>query len=195
MVKLAVVGGIGSGKSVVSRMLGIMGVPVYDCDSRAKELMVSDPFIVKELKRMFGDECYDADGGLNRKYLASRIFVDEKNTKRVNALVHPVVKKDFCSWANVQKAPVVAVETALLYESGMVDVVDKVLLVWTEKETAIRRTMQRSGMTREHVLNRMQKQMSTDDLLLLTDYSIYNGGYNAVMPDVVELLEELKELA
>ena len=195
MVKLAIVGGIGSGKSVVSRMLGIMGVPVYDCDSRAKELMVSDPFIVKELKRMFGDECYDADGGLNRKYLASRIFVDEKNTKRVNALVHPVVKKDFCSWANVQKAPVVAVETALLYESGMVDVVDKVLLVWTEKETAIRRTMQRSGMTREHVLNRMQKQMSTDDLLLLTDYSIYNGGYNAVMPDVVELLEELKELA
>lgn len=195
MVKLAVVGGIGSGKSVVSRMLGIMGVPVYDCDSRAKELMVSDPFIVKELKRMFGDECYDADGGLNRKYLASRIFVDEKNTKRVNALVHPVVKKDFCSWANVQKAPVVAVETALLYESGMVDVVDKVLLVWTEKETAIRRTMQRSGMTREQVLNRMQKQMSTDDLLLLTDYSIYNGGGNAVMPDVVELLEELRELA
>ena len=58
MVKLAIVGGIGSGKSVVSRMLGIMGVPVYDCDSRAKELMVSDPFIVKELKRMFGDECY-----------------------------------------------------------------------------------------------------------------------------------------
>ena len=195
MVKLAIVGGIGSGKSVVSRMLGIMGVPVYDCDSRAKELMVSDSFIVKELKRMFGDECYDADGGLNRKYLASRIFVDEKNTKRVNALVHPVVKKDFCSWANVQKAPVVAVETALLYESGMVDVVDKVLLVWTEKETAIKRTMQRSGMTREQVLNRMQKQMPTDDLLLLTDYSIYNGGDNAVMPDVVELLEELKELA
>lgn len=195
MVKLAVVGGIGSGKSVVSRMLGIMGVPVYDCDSRAKELMVSNPYIVKELKRMFGDECYAADGGLDRKYLASRIFVDEKNTKRVNALVHPVVKSDFCSWANAQKAPVVAVETALLYESGMVDVVDKVLLVWTEKETAIRRTMQRSGMTREQVLNRMQKQMSTDDLLLLTDYSIYNGGYNAVMPDVVELLEELKELA
>lgn len=195
MVKLAVVGGIGSGKSVVSRMLGIMGVPVYDCDSRAKELMVSNPYIVKELKRMFGDECYAADGGLDRKYLASRIFVDEKNTKRVNALVHPVVKSDFCSWANAQKAPVVAVETALLYESGMVDIVDKVLLVWTEKETAIRRTMQRSGMTREQVLNRMQKQMPTDDLLLLTDYSIYNGGYNAVMPDVVELLEELKELA
>ena len=194
MMRLAVVGGIGSGKSVVSRMLGIMGVPVYDCDSRAKELMVSDAFIVKELKRMFGDECYDENGALNRKYLASRIFVDEKNTKRVNALVHPVVKRDFCLWVGMQKAPLVAVETALLYESGMIDVVDKVLVVWTGKETAITRTMQRSGMTREQVLNRMQKQMSTDDLLLLTDYSLYNGGDNAVIPDLMELLDELKEI-
>ena len=192
MMRLAIVGGIGSGKSVVSRMMEIMGVPVYDCDSRAKELMVKNAGIVKELKRMFGDECYDADGALDRKYLASRIFVDERNTKRVNALVHPVVKSDFCSWVEQQNAPVVAVETALLYESGMVDVVDKVLVVWTDKETAITRTMQRSGMSRNQVLNRMEKQMATDDLLLLSDYSIYNGGNNAVMPDVVELLGELK---
>ena len=193
MIKLAVVGGIGSGKSVVSRMLDIMGVPVYDCDSRAKELMVQNPRIINELKRMFGEECYDADGGLNRKYLASCIFVDERNTKRVNALVHPVVKADFCSWAQGQDAPVVAVETALLYESGMADVVDKTLLVWTEKETAIARTMTRSGMSRTQVLNRMAKQMSTDDLLLLTDYAIYNGGSNAIMPAVAELLAGLRE--
>lgn len=193
MIKLAVVGGIGSGKSVVSRMLDIMGVPVYDCDSRAKELMVQNPRIINELKRMFGEECYDADGGLNRKYLASCIFVDERNTKRVNALVHPVVKADFCSWAQGQDAPVVAVETALLYESGMADVVDKTLLVWTDKETAITRTMSRSGMSRTQVLNRMAKQMSTDDLLLLTDYAIYNGGSNAIMPAVAELLAGLRE--
>ena len=193
MTILAIVGGIGSGKSVVSRMLGIMGVPVYDCDSRAKELMVKNPFIVKELKRMFGDECYNADGELDRRYLASRIFVDEKNTKRVNALVHPVVKSDFCSWAGEQKSDVVAVETALLYESGMSEVVDKVLLVWTDVETAIARTISRSGMTREQVLNRMMKQMSTDDLLLLSDYSIYNAGDNAVMPQVVELLDGLRK--
>lgn len=193
MIKLAVVGGIGSGKSVVSRMLGIMGVPVYDCDSRAKELMVQNPRIVNELKRMFGEECYDADGCLNRKYLASCIFVDERNTRRVNALVHPVVKDDFCSWAQRQDAPVVAVETALLYESGMADVVDKTLLVWTDKETAITRTMSRSGMSRTQVLNRMAKQMSTDDLLLLTDYAIYNGGANAIMPAVAELLAALRE--
>lgn len=195
MVVLAVVGGIGSGKSVVSRMLEIMGVPVYDCDSRAKELMVKDPTIIKELKRMFGEECYDAGGELDRKYLASRIFVDERNTKRVNALVHPAVKNDFCVWVQQQSVPVVAVETALLYESGMEDVVDRVLVVWTDAETAITRTMKRSGMTRTQVLNRMMKQMTVDDLLLLSDYSIYNGGDNAILPDVVTLLDELGGLS
>ena len=191
MVILAVTGTIGSGKSVVTRIMDVMGVPVYDCDSRAKILMTTDAGVVKELKRMFGDECYEADGALNRKYLASRIFVDEANVKRVNALVHPVVKRDFQRWAALQDAPVVAVETALLYESGMIDAVDKVLAVWTDAETAIRRTMARSGMSRIQVLNRMQKQMAADDLLLLSDYSIYNGGDNAVLPEVVSLLGEL----
>ena len=93
-----------------------------------------------------------------------------------------------------QNAPAVAVETALLYESGMADVVDKVLLVWTDKETAIERTMSRSGMSRTQVLSRMQKQMLVDDLLLLSDYSIYNGGNNALMPQVAALLDELKGL-
>ena len=191
MVILAVTGTIGSGKSVVARIMEIMGVPVYDCDSRAKSLMVDNTFVVNELKRMFGSECYDVDGSLNRKYLASRIFVDDANVKRVNALVHPVVKDDFTRWVSAQTVPVVAVETALLYESGMIEVVDKVLAVWTDKETAITRTMNRSGMSRSQVLSRMQKQMSADELLLLSDFSIYNSGEKPVLPAVVSLLAEL----
>ena len=191
MVILAVTGTIGSGKSVVARIMEIMGVPVYDCDSRAKSLMVDNAVVVKELKRMFGSECYDVDGSLNRKYLASRIFVDDANVKRVNALVHPVVKDDFTRWVSAQTVPVVAVETALLYESGMIDVVDKVLAVWTDKETAITRTMSRSGMSRSQVLSRMQKQMSADELLLLSDFSISNSGEKPVLPAVVSLLAEL----
>ena len=191
MIKLAVTGVIGSGKSVVARMMEVMGVPVYDCDSRAKLLMVDNVTIVKELKRMFGDECYDANGLLDRKYLASRIFVDAANVRRVNALVHPVVKADFVHWAALQNTPVVAVETALLYESGMIDVVDKVLTVWTDEETAIKRTMQRSGMSRPQVLSRMQQQIGVDELMLLSDFSICNNGDNPVLPAVLSLLEEL----
>ncbi len=191
-IKLAITGGIGSGKSVVSRIMEIMGVPVYDCDSRAKELMVCDAVIVKELKRMFGSECYCEDGSLNSRYIASRIFTDSDNIKRVNALVHPVVCRDFDNWAAAQGEKVVAVETAILYESGMNEHVDKVLAVWAGKETAIRRTMERSGMTRRDVENRMAKQMNCNDLLLLSDFSICNDEGEPLLPEITELLHQLK---
>lgn len=191
-IKLAITGGIGSGKSVVSRILATMGVPVYDCDSKAKEIMVADSSIVKGLKRMFGESCYNSDGTLDKSFLASRIFTDDNNIERVNALVHPAVKKDFENWAAMMDCPIVAVESAVLYESGLIDSVDKVLVVWTDKETAIRRTMQRSGMSRNQVLSRMQKQVSADELLLLTDFSIYNGGDNPLLPEILELLDELR---
>lgn len=191
-IKLAITGGIGCGKSVVSHIMDVMGVPVYDCDRRAKEIMVTDASIVKGLKRMFGDSCYNDDGTLNRHFIASRIFTDDNNIERVNALVHPAVKKDFEKWAAGKESPVVAVETAVLYESGMIESVDKVLVVWADKETAIRRTMKRSGMSRNQVLGRMQKQVSSDELLLLTDYSIYNDGDTPLLPEVVSLLDELK---
>ena len=161
-IKLAITGGIGCGKSVVSHIMDVMGVPVYDCDRRAKEIMVTDASIVKGLKRMFGDSCYNDDGTLNRHFIASRIFTDDNNIERVNSLVHPAVKRDFEKWAAGKERPVVAVETAVLYESGMIESVDKVLVVWADKETAIRRTMKRSGMSRNQVLSRMQKQVSSD---------------------------------
>jgi dephospho-CoA kinase len=194
-IKLAITGSIGSGKSVVSRMMNVLGVPVYDCDVNAKRLMTDDEFIVSELKRMFGDECYEDDGTLNRQYIASRIFTDKENIKRVNSLVHPVVKRDFEEWAAKQESSVVAVETAILYESGMIEAVDKVLVVWADRETAINRTMQRSGMNRIQVENRMNNQMSVDDLLLMSDYSLYNDGDEPLLPRVMSVVEELKNIS
>ena len=191
--KLAITGCMGSGKSVVSRIMEIMGVPVYDCDARAKELMVSDAAIVKELKRMFGNECYCEDGTLNRNYVASCIFTDSDNIKRVNALVHPVVCRDVGQWAARQDVPVVAVETAILYESGMIECIDKVVAVWSGRETAVRRTMKRSGMSRRQVEDRLAKQMSVDELILLTDYSLYNDEDKPLLPEIIELLNQLKD--
>lgn len=194
-IRLAITGGIGSGKSVVSRMLDIMGVPVYDCDSRAKMMMVGNSYVVEELKRMFGEECYNDDGSLNRQYIASRIFTDKENIRRMNALIHPLVKDDFKRWADGQLSPLVAVETAVLYESGMIDAVDKVLVVWAGKETAIERSMARGKMARRQVENRMENQMAADELLLLSDYSLCNDNGCPLLPQLIPLLEELKNIS
>ena len=193
VLKLAITGNMGSGKSVVSRMLEIMGIPVYDCDSRAKALMQHDALLVKALKRMFGDECYNSDGSLNRPWLAAQIFTDKENVARVNALVHPRVKEDFLLWAESAGSDIVAVESAILYESGMAETVDKVLLVWADKETAVQRVMRRGGLAREQVLSRLQNQMPVDELLLLSDYAIRNDGESAVLPQLMEFVNGLRE--
>lgn len=186
--KLAITGGIGSGKSVVSHILEIMGVPVYNCDTKAKMLMETDSFIRQGLVRMFGEECYDVQGHINSKWLAARIFVDKDAIKRVNDLVHPRVKADFLEWADKQQVPIVGVETAILFESGLHEVVDKAILVWAATETCIKRVEGRNGMTRMQVQNRINNQMSVDELLLLCDYSIYNDENLAVMPQLLEII-------
>ncbi|MBR5576189.1 MAG: dephospho-CoA kinase, partial [Bacteroidaceae bacterium] len=119
MIKLAITGGIGSGKSHVARqMTELLGIPVYDSDSNAKRLNEESSVIRHGLVEMVGTDVYDAQGHLNRQRLAAFLFASEDNARRVNALIHPVVKADFLRWAAEQTAPVVAIETALLAESG-----------------------------------------------------------------------------
>ncbi len=160
MIKLAITGGIGSGKSYVARQMSqLLGIPVYDSDANAKRLNEESPQIRQGLMDMVGSEVYDANGHLNKAILASFLFASEENARKVNALVHPVVKEDFLRWASRQTAQVVAIETALLAESGIDLVVDKIIRVDAPLETRIQRAMQRDGATREQVLARMERQI------------------------------------
>ena len=190
--RLAITGNMGSGKSVVSRMLEIMGIPVYNCDNRAKELMRNDKGLKKNIVRMFGEDSYTMEGELNKEWLAARIFTDKDNISRMNALVHPCVKADYANWANEAESDIVAVESAILYESGMIEMVDKVLLVWADEETAVARVVKRGGLTRQQVQSRLHNQMSADDLLLLSDYSLRNDGVNPIMPKLVDIVADLR---
>ena len=112
--------------------------------------------------------------------------------QRVNALVHPRVKADFIEWADAQSVQVVGVETAILFESGINEVVDRALLVWADKETCIKRVEGRNGMTRQQIINRMANQMPLDDLLLLCDYAVHNDGNEPVFPQVMEFVDTMK---
>lgn len=159
MIKLAITGGIGSGKSYVARqMTELLGIPVYDSDANAKRLNEESAVIRSGLTEIVGADVYDAQGRLDRQRLAAFLFAGEENARRVNALIHPVVKDDFLRWTTEQTAPVVAIETALLAESGIDKIVDKIIRVDAPVETRISRAMQRDGVTREKVLERMARQ-------------------------------------
>ncbi|MBQ9882981.1 MAG: dephospho-CoA kinase, partial [Bacteroidaceae bacterium] len=117
MIRLGITGGIGSGKSVVSKLLRIMDVPVYDSDTESKRLTVQDATIRQQLIDWVGPSVYLADGSLNKPYFASCVFSSSENASKANAIIHPVVKRDFLEWAERQKQAghqLCAIESAIL---------------------------------------------------------------------------------
>jgi dephospho-CoA kinase len=96
--KVGITGGIGAGKSIVCKVFGVLGIPVYDADRRAKQLMQKSPSVIDQIKERFGQASYDNHGILNRSFLASEVFNDKKKLEVLNAIVHPAVESDFQNW-------------------------------------------------------------------------------------------------
>lgn len=161
-VRLGITGGIGSGKSHVSRLLQEhWQVPVYDCDSEAKRLTASLPSIREALTRLVGEALWQ-DGQLQKPLLAAYLFASPDHARQVNAIIHPAVRQDFLRWARQHAAsPVVAIESAILCESGFDSLVDCIMLVDAPQDVRLRRAMTRDGASREQVQARMAQQDST----------------------------------
>lgn len=189
MTKLvAIVGGIGSGKSVVARMVAAMGYDVYDCDSRAKALMDTDDSI----KRRIADEvCAEAIVGseIDRRRLSAVVFNNLRKLERLNSIVHESVRSDLRAWVSKSRGSVAFVETAILYQSGLDKMVDEVWEVTALEEERVRRVMLRNGMTAEEVRSRIKAQ---DDYVAERKhervFAVVNDGATAVLPRVLELL-------
>lgn len=191
MIKVAICGGIGSGKSTVCQMFAERGVALYDSDSRAKALMNESEELHKALVAEFGEECY-ADGALNRPYLASRVFGSEEQLAKLNSIVHPAVKADFLRWAEGQGGDYCILESAILFESGFDAVVDKTVAVLAPLPLRIERAMERDGATREQIEARVKAQMSDDELVARADFAIVNIHLEDVEKDVAELAYRFK---
>ena len=188
---IGVTGGIGSGKSVVSHLLRLMGVPVYDCDREAKRLMCESVVIREALVGAVGAEVYDASGQLDRAYLASYMFGNPERVSLVNGIVHPVVRADFRAWAQQSEKAVVAVESAILFEAKMDADVDAVCLVHAPEATRVRRAILRDGSNEKAVRSRMQSQLSEQEYLERADVIIHNDDSHSLICQVSSLLDSL----
>ena len=192
---LAVTGGIGSGKSYVVQMFAALGVPVYDADSRTRQLYDTCSRLLASLKALLGPELV-RDGRLDRQYMASRIFSDKELLDRVEATVFPEVIADFRAWAGKAgtDAPFVIMESAIYLEkpslSGMAD---KVLTVVCPMETRVERVMARSAMSRQQVLERMANQWSDEQRTALSDYVIVSDFRHPLLPQVNSVYVKMKE--
>lgn len=197
---IALTGGIGSGKSVVARLLRVMGHKVYDCDERAKYVMTADSQLRQELVQLFGPETYhDAPGQtapqLNRAYLSSCIFSDASLLSAMNACVHPAVARDLMAqYALHDNREPFFFESAILFESGFDRLVPPTQ-VWTISaplELRIKRAMQRDAAPRAKVLARIESQMPQDEKERRSDAIIQNDDLHSVILQVQQLLSTLK---
>lgn len=174
---LGLTGGIGSGKSYVGRILTErFDIPVYDCDTQAKRLNETSPIIREALIQLVGNGVYDDKGHLQKAILAQYLFQGKEQQRKVNAIIHPVVRQDFTVWKEQQTTPIVALESAILVESGFTDLADEVLLVTAPLPLRIQRAMDRDSATKEQVESRIRLQLSDEERQAHCQHTIINDG-------------------
>lgn len=191
MLKIGITGGIGSGKSIVSRIFKSLNIPVYDSDSSAKLLMECDPVIRHQLTGLFGEDLY-RDFDLDRVKLAAIIFSDPEKLKQVNQIVHPHVKDNFQDWCDRQKGvPYILQEAAIIFESGAYKYLDKIISVSAPLELRIKRVMERNRTGKEEIMKIINRQMDEEERIERSDYVIVNDESTLIIPQVLAIHNEL----
>lgn len=192
MLKIGITGGIGSGKSTVCRVFSVLGIPVFEADSVAKKLMITDKGIREKLVNLFGSAVYLPDQTIDRKFLAGIVFKDPSLLAQLNGIVHPVVRKTFFDWCEKQQSPYIIHEAAILFESGFYKMMDKTITVVTSENERIRRVMKRDGITLELVKERIKNQWSDEERVKLANFVIGNNDDQLIIPQIIEIDKKIR---
>lgn len=187
--KIAITGGIGSGKSFVCRVLGKHGIQVYDCDAAAKRLMATSESLQEDLQRLVGKEVY-VDGVLQKPVLAKYLLASEEHKQAVNDVVHPAVASDF------EQSGKDWLESAILFDSGFVHRThfDYVVSVTAPTEVRVERVMKRDGISREKTLEWIDAQLPQEKVVAQSDFEIVNDGVRDLESQVCSLLSQIEWL-
>ena len=176
MLKIGITGGIGAGKSTVSRVISSLGYPVYDSDQRAKWLMSNSDLLKDEIIKLFGKKAF-LNNELNRTFISNIVFKKPVLLEKLNQLVHPKVASDYNLWVNEnKKAALIFKEAAILIESGAYLEMDKIIVVVCSIEERINRVLSRDKITAGEIKKRMNAQLSDEERIEMADYVIDNSA-------------------
>ena len=191
MIRVGLTGGIGSGKTTVCNVFKQLGIPVYHADSQARVLSDTNQEIIRALSSLFGKNIYTPTG-LDRKKLSEFIFTNSDLLHKVNAIIHPKVREDFNSWLNEHdKMMYIIHEAAILFESGLHTLFNKIITVTAPEEIRIRRIMEREAVSEDYVRNIIGNQWPERKKKNLSDYVIVNDQQRMILPQVLEIHNEL----
>lgn len=187
--RVAITGGIGSGKSYVCRRLERHGIRVYDCDTAAKRLMRDSDELREALRQLVGDEVY-VGNVLQKPVMARFLLKSEANKQAVNDVVHPAVARDF------EESGYTWLESAILFDSGfdMRTRFDYIICVTAPLEVRIRRVMKRDGISRQQALDWIQRQLPQDEVRARSDFEIVNDGKANIEKQIETIIKQIKGL-
>jgi len=192
MIKVGITGGIGSGKSTVCKVFRTLGIPIFEADPVAKELMNADPILREKLIHLFGESVYLTNQTIDRKYLSGIVFNNPSLLVQLNAIVHPAVRKSFEDWCQIQQSPYVIHEAAILFESGFYKMMDKTIAVVTDEAERIQRVMKRNTISEEQVRQRIRNQWTDEQRIKLADFVIGNNDKELIIPQIIEIDKKIR---
>jgi len=191
---IGITGGIGGGKSTLSAKLSAEGYEVFDTDVRAKALQNEHPELISQLKALFGDAIYNFEG-LDRMALARIVFGNKDLLLQLNKLVHPIVREDFNHWIGQHSSEkLLFVESAIMFESGLINSVDKVILMTASEDVRISRVVKRDKVSPEQAKARIANQMPDELKIPKADYVIFSDDNMPLFDKMHDILESLLKL-
>ena len=192
MKQIGITGGIGAGKSIVSKVFKSLGYPVYDADAAAKWCYTNNVLLKNKVIALFGKEAYHADGSLNRPMLANQVFQNQERLNQLNAIVHPVVKAHYQAWLKTNShSKLVFKEAAILMETAGYKQLDFTILVTAPIELRVNRVVKRDNTTKVEVESRINKQWSDEQKRPYANAEIVNDGTTPILAQLLALEQQL----
>jgi len=187
---IGLTGGIGSGKTTISKMFAALGIPIYYADEEAKKLMNTSKVIQDNLILLFGEKAYQ-NNILNRAFIANIVFNDAKKLQNLNSIVHPEVNKHFKKWLENQEAVYIIQENAIIFESNNEAKFDAIITVTAPRNVKIERVMQRDSASEKMVLDRMNNQLGDAVKIEKSTYIIHNIDLHESKKSVLKIHNKL----
>lgn len=192
MITVGITGGIGSGKTYVSKLFLHIGIPVYYADQQTKILYTTNKSLKNKLISTFGAQVYLPSGKINKTFLREILFSNSAARKKINQIVHPYVMEDFKNWCLYKKnVPYILKESALLFETGLFKTLDKTILIIAPDKLKKERIKKRDNISEKIILQKMATQLHDSEKEKFADFIIINDGKRLLLPQVLNIHEQL----
>ena len=188
---VGITGGIGSGKTIVSKLFEILGCKIYRSDEIAKSIYFKDS-VKQKVTKLLGNNAYLSDTEINKTYISEKVFNDKIILEKLNQIIHPEVKLDFDLFCKKNSKYIILKEAAILFETGLYKELDATILVCAPTEIRIKRIEKRNNLSQDLILKRMSNQWNDDEKIKLATHIIYNDEKNAIIPQVISIYNILQ---